>query len=156
MNLGMSQFIEDIEADESFLVDSYTEMKNNFWWSVGKFQLIGSPLSIKFIDWFVDMFNNIKKNPNNINNYFRVVTGGDKIGTLNGIDCRIDSSVTKKLIIGLVDEAKMLIGQNELVKKMQGKPYDKDLYNAFTTERSAGMDQLSKQFETYKGGVSKL
>lgn len=156
MNLGLQFLQAEFEEKEKFVKEKYIEIKDNFWWAVGKFHLMGTPMSNEHIAWFKKVFDEIEDDPTAINKYFLAKRGGEKFGELNGVDCKLDTSIKEFILFGIEDEAKLLIGQNEMAKKLQGKPYNKDLYEAFSTPDSTEMRQLADKFEMHKGGVSKL
>jgi hypothetical protein len=156
MNLAFRNLMEDIEEKETFITKKYREMKENFWKFYSMTYFADKTMPTECVEFVKNMFDKIDNNPDSISTYFRAVKGGGKIGGLDGVDCVLDPKVNHLLILGLEEEAKILIGVNEMPKKLQGKEYDKNIYEAFVLSDKEEMKELSKHFKMHKGSVNKL
>ncbi len=156
MNLGLQQLKQELEEKEKFVWDNYNEIKANFWKFYTICYMAGKPMPNEFVEYFKKVFDEIDENPAAINKYFMAKRGGEKFGELNGVDCKLDPNVMKLVLFGIEDEAKLLIGSNEMTKKFLGLPYNEHLYEAFTTEDNPKLKEMAKHFRVTSGGVRKV
>jgi len=142
MNLGLQQLKTELEEKEQFVMEQYQDIKINFWKFYSISSMSGSPLSNAFVEYFKKVFDEIEDDSTAINKYFMAKRGGEKFGELDGVDCKLDTSIKELILFGIEDEAKLLIGSNEMTKKLLGKPYNEYLCEAFTAEESPKLKEM--------------